>query len=102
MGSSKRAKSKSVGPGPAAGNHAKERHKRDRRGHLSDRNRTPPPSLKDLKGELPKPKILSKYRTYFELVENADKKKKLDFEVQQPAALVELRLSVLTTKRNRH
>ncbi len=60
----------------AAGN-AKERHKRAGRVVLNQNAPLP----QGLEARLPIPKTSGKYHTYFELVENADKKKKLDYQV---------------------
>ncbi|KAK3304254.1 uncharacterized protein B0T15DRAFT_234100 [Chaetomium strumarium] len=64
-------------PGVGAGDHAKERHKRDRRGNLIDWSAPLPPGLV---ARPEKPKISSKHKSWFEFIENKDKKKKLEFE----------------------
>ncbi|OIW27520.1 hypothetical protein CONLIGDRAFT_435850 [Coniochaeta ligniaria NRRL 30616] len=61
-----------------AGNHAKARHMRDRRGHLHVLDGRLPTGL------VAKPdpaQTKSKHRSYFEFVENTNKKKKLEFTV---------------------
>jgi len=60
------------------GDHAKVRHMRDRRGNLHVWGDTLPPGLV-AKPVMAQPK--SKHRSYFEFVENTDKKKKLEFQV---------------------
>ncbi|KAL2170517.1 hypothetical protein VTG60DRAFT_4803 [Thermothelomyces hinnuleus] len=65
-------------PGPGAGDHAKERHKRDRRGNLIDWTAPLPPGLV---ARPEKPRISSKHKVWYELVPNTDKKeKKLEFK----------------------
>ncbi|SPQ27640.1 d487d256-7fb5-4afb-b3ad-b0d068a0370c [Thermothielavioides terrestris] len=64
-------------PGVGSGNHAKERHKRDRRGNLLDWSAPLPPGLV---ARPEKPRISSKHKSWFEFIENKDKKKKLEFE----------------------
>ncbi|KAH8907164.1 hypothetical protein BR93DRAFT_928034 [Coniochaeta sp. PMI_546] len=64
----------------AAGNHAKARHMRDRRGNLHVWDGRLPTGL------VAKPIVAqtkSKHRSYFEFVENTNKKKKLEFTVTQ-------------------
>jgi hypothetical protein len=61
---------------PQPGNHAKDRHRKDRRGHSIDWSQPLPAGLVARREE---PK--SKHHSYFEFVENTDKKKKLEFEV---------------------
>lgn len=60
------------------GNHAKARHMRDRRGHLHAWDGRLPTGLV-AKPIVAQPK--SKHRSYFEFVENREKKKKLEFKV---------------------
>ncbi|KAL2160044.1 hypothetical protein VTH06DRAFT_1699 [Thermothelomyces fergusii] len=68
-------------PGPGAGDHAKERHKRDRRGNLIDWTAPLPPGLV---ARPEKPRISSKHKVWYELVPNTDKKeKKLEFKVSE-------------------
>jgi hypothetical protein len=67
---------KKSGPGPAPGSHAKEKHRRAGRG--LDWSGPAPRGL-IAKPELPI--IKSKHHSYFEFVENKDKKKKLEFKV---------------------
>lgn len=62
----------------AAGNHAKARHMRDRRGNLHVWDGRLPTGLV-AKPIVAQPK--SKHRSYFEFVENTNKKKKLEFTV---------------------
>jgi hypothetical protein len=69
---------KKAGNVPQAGSHAKDRHKRDRNGIYHDWS-GPMPSGLVAKPETVQPK--SKHQSYFELVENKDKKKKLEFQV---------------------
>ncbi|KAL2195845.1 hypothetical protein P885DRAFT_69994 [Corynascus similis CBS 632.67] len=65
-------------PGAGAGDHAKERHKRDRKGNLIDWTAPLPPGLV---ARPEKPRISSKHKSWFELVENKDRKeKKLEYE----------------------
>ncbi|KAL2256743.1 hypothetical protein VTK26DRAFT_1189 [Humicola hyalothermophila] len=64
-------------PGPASGDHAKERHKRDRKGNLIDWTAPLPPGLV---ARPERPRISSKHKSWFEFIENKDKKKKLEFE----------------------
>ncbi|KAK4236163.1 hypothetical protein C8A03DRAFT_17165 [Achaetomium macrosporum] len=68
---------KRTAPGVGAGDHAKERHKRDRRGNLMDWSAPLPPGLV---ARPERPKISSKHKSWFEFIENKDKKKKLEFE----------------------
>ncbi len=67
---------KKPGHGVAPGGHAKERHKKITR----DVNR-PNPGLALLKVRPDVPNLKSKHQSYYELVENKDKKKKLEFQV---------------------
>ena len=60
------------------GNHAKVRHMRDRKGHLHAWEGRLPTGLV-AKPIVAQPK--SKHRSYFEFVENREKKKKLEFKV---------------------
>jgi len=64
--------------GPAAGDHAKQRHKRDRKGNPVDWRAPLPPGINALPE---KPSIKLKHTTYYEVVDNKDKKKKLEMEV---------------------
>jgi hypothetical protein len=75
MGREKKAK---AGPGATAGSSAKDRHKRDRKGNVIDWTAPLPPGLN---ARLDKPKPSSKHKSWFEFVENKEKKKKLEFEV---------------------
>jgi hypothetical protein len=68
-----------------AGNHAKVRHMRDRRGHLHVFDGRLPTGLV-AKPILAQPK--SKHRSYFEFVENTEKKKKLEFTVVNPQSRI--------------
>jgi len=72
------AREKRLAPGVGAGNHAKERHKRDRKGNVIDWSAPLPPGLV---ARLEKPRVSSKHKSWFEFVENKEKKKKLEFEV---------------------
>ncbi|KAK0626066.1 hypothetical protein B0T14DRAFT_509080 [Immersiella caudata] len=74
MGREKKAK---AGPGATAGSSAKDRHKRDRKGNVIDWTAPLPPGLN---ARLDKPKPSSKHKSWFEFVENKEKKKKLEFE----------------------
>jgi hypothetical protein len=67
-------------PRATSGGHAKERHKRDRdrKGNLIDWTAPLPPGLV---ARPDRPKISSKHKSWFEFIENKDKKKKLEFEV---------------------
>ena len=70
---------KKGGPGPAAtGLHAKDRHKRDRKGNIIDWAAPLPPGLV-ARPAMPQPS--SKHKSWFELMENKGKKKKLEFKV---------------------
>ncbi|GAB1313289.1 hypothetical protein MFIFM68171_03499 [Madurella fahalii] len=64
-------------PGAAAGGHAKERHKRDRKGNLIDWTAPLPAGLV---ARPDRPRVSSKHKSWFEFIENKDKKKKLEFE----------------------
>ncbi|KAK3905352.1 hypothetical protein C8A05DRAFT_12801 [Staphylotrichum tortipilum] len=68
---------KKNGPGAGTGDHAKERHKRDRRGNFMDWSAPLPPGLV---AKPERPRINSGHQSWFEFVENKDKKKKLEFE----------------------
>jgi hypothetical protein len=71
-------KDRKAGPGSNAGQHAKESHKRDRKGVLHDWSGPVPQGL------VAKPHIAqrkSKHKSYFEFVENKEKKKKLEYQV---------------------
>ena len=72
-------------PGAGAGNHAKERHKRDRRGNLIDWDAPLPPGLV---ARPERPRVSSKHKSWFEFVENKEKKKKLEFEVSDSRRFV--------------
>ncbi|KAK0634938.1 hypothetical protein B0T17DRAFT_586596 [Bombardia bombarda] len=72
MGREKRA-----GPGAASGNHAKDRHKKDWKGNPIDWAAPLPPGL-IAKPDKPQPN--SKHKSWFEFIENKDKKKKLEFK----------------------
>jgi hypothetical protein len=65
-------------PGVGTGDHAKERHKRDRRGNVIDWTAPLPPGLV---ARPDKPQVSSKHKSWFEFIENKEKKKKLEFEV---------------------
>jgi hypothetical protein len=67
-----------IAPGRATGETAKERHKRDRRGNVMDWDAPLPPGLV---ARPEKPRISSGHKSWFEFIENKDKKKKLEFEV---------------------
>ncbi|KAK3387061.1 hypothetical protein B0H63DRAFT_147874 [Podospora didyma] len=73
-------KQKSVGRGPGApsGSHAKERHVMDRRGNLHDWSAPLPP---DLRARRDLPKLKTQHKSWFEFVENKEKKKKLEYEI---------------------
>lgn len=84
-------KGKKPAPGPASGSHAKERHKRDRRGgrYLDPSAPVPP----DLVVRRERPQISSKHKSWFEFIENKDKKKKLEIEVLSRVSLSRWTLS---------
>lgn len=65
-------------PGAAVGGHAKERHKRDRKGNLIDWTAPLPAGLV---ARPDRPRVSSKHKSWLEFIENKDKKKKLEFEV---------------------
>lgn len=67
---------KKSGPGPLPGGHAKERHKRGAR----DLDWSAPMPA-GLKARRDVPIVKSKHQSYYEFVENKDKKKKLEFQV---------------------
>jgi hypothetical protein len=69
---------KKGGSRPVPGTNAKDRHRRDRRGNPIDWAQPVPAGLVARREP---PKLKSSHHTYFELVENTDKKKKLEFEV---------------------
>lgn len=71
---------KKGGLGAATGSSAKDRHKRDRKGNVIDWTAPLPPGL-NAKPDRPKPS--SKHKSWFEFIENKDKKKKLEFEVME-------------------
>ncbi|KAL2021142.1 hypothetical protein VTK56DRAFT_7448 [Thermocarpiscus australiensis] len=64
-------------PGAGPGRHAKERHKKDRKGNPMDWAAPLPPGLVARRD---RPRISSKHKSWFEFIENKDKKKKLEFE----------------------
>ncbi|KAK4202622.1 hypothetical protein QBC40DRAFT_41348 [Triangularia verruculosa] len=64
----------------ATGTHAKARHKRDRKGNAIDWAAPMPPGLVAIPD---KPQLSKKYKTWYEAVENKDKKKRLEFEFTQ-------------------
>lgn len=66
---------KRSGPGAMTGAHAKERHKKRLRAQTVSN-----PAL--LNARLEVPNMKSKHHSYYEIVENKDKKKKLEFEVR--------------------
>ncbi|TPX07854.1 uncharacterized protein E0L32_010429 [Thyridium curvatum] len=68
---------KKAAPGAASGSHAKDRHKKKA---VADRewSRPLPAGLDPRRAA---PQIKSKHQSYFELVENKDKKKKLEFKI---------------------
>ncbi|KAK1832667.1 hypothetical protein QBC39DRAFT_255887 [Podospora conica] len=61
----------------APGLHAKDRHRRDRRGNIIDWTAPLPPGLV-ARPAMPQPS--SKHKSWFELMENKGKKKKLEFQ----------------------
>lgn len=69
---------KKDGPGAPSGHHAKDRHRRDRKGVLHDWTGPMPRGLV-ARPQIAQPK--TKHHSYFEFVENKDKKKKLEFQV---------------------
>jgi hypothetical protein len=80
-------------PGAGAGHHAKDRHKRDRKGNLVDWTAPLPPGLV---ARPERPQVSSKHKSWFEFVENKEKKKKLEFEV------LDLRWSIDRLSEPRH
>ncbi|KAK4139825.1 uncharacterized protein C8A04DRAFT_15505 [Dichotomopilus funicola] len=68
---------KRVAPGAGTGDHAKERHKRDRKGNVIDWSAPLPPGLV---ARPEQPRVSSKHKSWFEFIENKDKKKKLELE----------------------
>jgi hypothetical protein len=66
-------------PGPATGNHAKDRHKKDRKGNILDWATPLPPGLVAMPE---RPQVNTKHQSYFEFVENTERKKKLEYQVQ--------------------
>lgn len=60
------------------GTHAKSRHKKDRKGNSVDWAAPLPPGLVAIPD---KPQLSKKYKTWYEAVENKNKKKRLEFEV---------------------
>lgn len=72
------AREKKGGPGAGTGLHAKDRHKRDRKGNIIDWTAPLPPGLV-ARQAMPQPS--SKHKSWFELMENKGKKKKLEFQV---------------------
>jgi len=67
---------KKAGGSSAPGNHAKERHRKNGR-HLDWSG----PAPAGLQARLEVPKLKSKHESYYEIVDNKDKKKKLEFKV---------------------
>lgn len=67
---------------PAAASGPKERHKRSQRSQYHHPY-SPPPDTFKAKPSLPK----SKHHSYFELVENKEKKKKLEYQVRFVGAI---------------
>jgi len=67
-----------AGPGAASGRHAKERHKKDRKGNAIDWSAPLPPGLV---ARPERPRVSSKHKSWFEFMENKDKKKKLEIQV---------------------
>ena len=74
MGREKRT----TGHGAARGDHAKVRHQRDRKGNIMDWTAPLPPGLV---AKPDRPQCSSKHKSWFEFIENKDKKKKLEIEV---------------------
>ncbi|KAK4179925.1 hypothetical protein QBC36DRAFT_307742 [Triangularia setosa] len=64
----------------ATGTHAKSRHKKDRKGNTVDWAAPLPPGLVAIPD---KPQLSKKYKTWYEAVENKNKKKRLEFEFTQ-------------------
>ncbi|KAK3397371.1 hypothetical protein B0T20DRAFT_356943 [Sordaria brevicollis] len=73
MGREKRT----TGHGAARGEHAKARHQRDRKGNIMDWTAPLPPGLV---AKPDRPQCSSKHKSWFEFIENKDKKKKLEIE----------------------
>ncbi|KAK3345089.1 hypothetical protein B0H65DRAFT_194814 [Neurospora tetraspora] len=73
MGREKRT----TGHGAARGDHAKARHQRDRKGNIMDWTAPLPPGLV---AKPDRPQCSSKHKSWFEFIENKDKKKKLEIE----------------------
>ncbi|KAK4458747.1 hypothetical protein QBC42DRAFT_185256 [Cladorrhinum samala] len=69
-----------AGPGAASGRHAKERHKKDRKGNAIDWSAPLPPGLV---ARPERPRVSSKHKSWFEFMENKDKKKKLEIQVTE-------------------
>ncbi|KAK4189977.1 hypothetical protein QBC35DRAFT_472222 [Podospora australis] len=97
-----REKKKSKRRSPNGGAHnAKDRHKRDRRGDIIDWKAPPPPGLV---ARPDRPKISTKHKSWFEFIENKDKKKKLEIEFTETTEpppgfeFVPMGNPVLTTK----
>lgn len=90
MGNNKRKPPAAVAGGP------KERHKRAQRHANGSLSPQPPPGL-DAKRPLPKPR--DKHYSYFEFVENKDKKKKLECAVSQRQVLAPWH-TLLTSSQN--
>ncbi|CCC07523.1 unnamed protein product [Sordaria macrospora k-hell] len=61
----------------ARGDHAKARHQRDRKGNIMDWTAPLPAGLK---AKPDRPQCSSKHKSWFEFIENKDKKKKLEIE----------------------
>ncbi len=86
---------KRTAPGVGTGEHAKERHKRDRRGNVIDWTAPLPPGLV---ARPERPRISSGHKSWFEFIQNKDKKKKkLEFEV-----LLDLRQPIDRPSKPRH
>lgn len=67
---------------------AKERRRRVRRPLIHSRD------LETLTAKLPIPRLQSKHHTYFEFVENKERKKKLHFQVRMPRQVFPLALAL--------
>ncbi|KAK4678510.1 hypothetical protein QC764_308320 [Podospora pseudoanserina] len=73
-------KKKGVVATAPTGTHAKSRHKKDRKGNPVDWAAPLPPGLVAIPD---KPQLSKKYKTWYEAVENKNKKKRLEFEFTQ-------------------
>jgi hypothetical protein len=93
MGSGKRKEKLRPLVRKAPGDQAKERHLRDRNGILHDWSA---PLPKGLVAQPAVRRVKSKHHSYFEFVENKDKKKKLEFQVDLAAYM---RRDVVLTRR---